>query len=75
MEFFTSVILVTVAVFIMMAGIGIRWATDVSAKDVDIRETRARNRKVEKLAREKLRHDQEMSRIRRRNRRNRRTRR
>jgi hypothetical protein len=62
-------------VFIMMAGMSIRWATDVSAKDADIREVRARNRKVEKLTREKLRHDREMSRIRRRNRRNRRTRR
>ena len=64
MEFFTIFTIVTVAVFVMVAGMGM-WATDVCAKDADIRNARARNRKVEKLTREKLRHDREMSRIRR----------
>ena len=69
MEFFTIFVIVTTAVFIIMAGMGI-WATvPLLDGDTDIRNTRADNRRVEKLTREKMRHRREMSRIRR-NRRN-----
>ena len=65
MEFFTIFVIVTVAVFIMVAGMGM-WASGaLPERDADISEVRAHNRKVEKLTREKLRHDREMARIRR----------
>ena len=71
MEFFTIFVIVTVAVFALVAGMGM-WATvPLLDGDTDIRNTRADNRRVEKLTREKMRHRREMSRIRR-NRRNRR---
>ncbi len=65
MEFFTIFVIVTVVVFIMVAGMGM-WATGVFPEgDADIRNARAHNRRVEKLTREKLRHDREMARYRR----------
>ena len=65
MEFFTIFVIVTAAVFIMVTGMGM-WATGVFPEgDADIRNARAHNRRVEKLTREKLRHDREMARIRR----------
>ncbi len=65
MEFFTIFVIVTVAVFIMVAGMGM-WATGVFPEgDAEIRNARAHNRRVEKLTREKLRHDREMARYRR----------
>jgi 3-methyladenine DNA glycosylase/8-oxoguanine DNA glycosylase len=65
MEFFTIFVIVTVVVFIMVAGMGM-WATGVFPEgDAEIRNARAHNRRVEKLTREKLRHDREMARYRR----------
>jgi hypothetical protein len=70
MEIFTIFVIVTALVFITVTAMGM-WATGAFPEgDADIRNARAHNRRVEKLTREKLRHEREMSRIRRRNRRN-----
>ncbi len=65
MEIFTIFVIVTALVFITVTAMGM-WATGALPEgDADIRNARAHNRRVEKLTREKLRHDREMARIRR----------
>ncbi len=65
MEIFTIFVIVTTAIFIVVAGMGM-WATGALPEgNTDIRNARALNRRVEKLTREKLRHEREMDRIRR----------